>query len=375
MTAARVVGAHEVPYRRHPGPRQTTEWFLAGAVAGAVRDAGLTLADVDGLGVSSFSLGPDSVVDLACKLGITASWLMQDPLGGASGVNLLQHAVRAVEAGDARVVVLAAGDNLRAPGAFEGLVENYNATTRDVLTPVGSTGPNTLFAMLTQRHASRYGLADADYAQVPLAQRRWAARNAGAAYRDPLDLGQYLASPVVVPPLRRLDCVPVVAGADAVVVASGTAGVQVRAFAALHNFDHQTGDGLSTGHHLVRDGLWERAGLGPDEVDLVQVYDDYPVMVVAQLADLGFVTDGDLVRFLHARIGGGMLVNTSGGQLSCGQAGAAGGMHFVVEAVRQLLGRAGGHQVGRARTAVVSGYGMVLYRYGASANAAVLEVS
>lgn len=374
MIGARLVGAHEVPYTRRPAPHQTTEWYLAAAVEGAVRDAGLTLADVDGLGVSSFSLGPDTVIDLAAKLGLTPSWLMQEPLGGASGINLLQHAVRAVDAGDARVVVLVAGDNLRVPGAFAALIDNYNVATRDHLTPVGSGGPNTLFAMLTQRHAARFGLTDVDYAQIPIAQRRWAAANTGAVYREPLSLPEYLASPVVSTPLRTLDCVPVVAGADAVVVMAGSSGVRVRAFGARHSFDHQAGDGLSTGHHLLRDQLWGTAGLGPGDIDVTGVYDDYPVMVIAQLVDLGFVPDGDLSSFLHQRIGGGMAVNTSGGQLSCGQAGAAGGLHFVVEAVRQLLGRAGGHQVPSARTAVVSGYGMVAYRYGACANAAVLEV-
>ena len=373
MSGARLVGAYEVPYARHPAPAHTTEWLLGAAVVGAVREAGLTLADVDGLGVGSFTVGPDTVVDLACKLGLSPSWLMQDPLGGASGVNLLQHAVRAVEAGDARVVVLAAGDNLRAPGAFEALTDNYNAATRDLLTPVGFGGPNSVFAMLTQRHAARFGLTDADYAQIPIAQRRWASGNPNAVYRKPLTLGEYLASPVVTEPLRRLDCVPVVAGADAVVVAAGQSGVRVRAFGARFNPDHQEGDGLSTGHRSIRDDLWARAGFGPGDVDVAGVYDDYPVMVAIQLADLGFVPDDDLARFLHERIGRGMPVNTSGGQLSCGQAGAAGGLHFVVEAVQQLLGRAGARQVETARTALVSGYGMVLYRYGASANAAVLE--
>jgi acetyl-CoA acetyltransferase len=86
------------------------------------------------------------------------------------------------------------------------------------------------------------------------------------------------------------------------------------------------------------------------------------------------VEDGDLRRFLHVRVDEERWpLNTSGGQLSAGQAGAAGGMHGLVEAVTQLRGEAGERQVENARTAVVSGYGMVVYRYGACANAAVLE--
>src|SRR5688572_32775264 len=97
-------------------------------------------------------------------------------------------------------------------------------------------------------------------------------------------------------------------------------------------------------------------------------------MALVQLADLGFAPDGDVRRLVAERIATGALpVNTSGGQLCCGQAGAAGGMHGLVEAVLQLRGEAGERQVEGARTAVVSGYGMVAYRHGAAANVVVLE--
>jgi len=107
---------------------------------------------------------------------------------------------------------------------------------------------------------------------------------------------------------------------------------------------------------------------------VISVYDDYPAMAVAQLNDLGFVSDGDLSGFLRRRLEEEQLpVNTSGGQLSAGQAGTAGGMIGLVESVVQLLGQAGERQVENARLALVTGYGMVLYRYGACANAVVLE--
>jgi len=171
--------------------------------------------------------------------------------------------------------------------------------------------------------------------------------------------------------------VPVVSGADAVVVTSrgrAPAGIRVRALRALHNPDGQEGDGLRTGLADVAGELWQAAGLGPADIDLAWVYDDYPAMVLVQLADLGFLPDGDAARFLRERIERERWpLNTSGGQLSAGQAGAAGGMHGLVEAVTQLRGEGGARQVDGARTAVVTGYGMVLYRYGACAAAAVLE--
>lgn len=375
MSSVGIVATYQTNYTRHPRADLTTAELLAEAVRGAVGNADLDLVEVDGLGVSTFSLGPDHVIDLAWKMGISAHWLMQDSLGGASGVNMLQHAVRAIEAGDARVIVLVAGDNLRASGAFRTVIDNYNAATLDHLAPLEFGGPNALFAMLTQRHMAATGLTERDYAQIPLAQRRWASLNPRAVYRCPLTLRQYLAAPTVASPLRKFDCVPVVAGADAVVVATGhNRTVRLRAVKALHNPDQQLGPGTFTGHRALRDALWNDAGLGPRDVDVVGVYDDYPVIVIEQLSDLGFIPDDDLVSFLNARLAHGMAVNTSGGQLSAGQAGAAGGLHFIVEATDQLLGRVGARQVRNARIALVTGYGMVLYRHGACANAAVLEV-
>jgi acetyl-CoA acetyltransferase len=150
--------------------------------------------------------------------------------------------------------------------------------------------------------------------------------------------------------------------------------VAVRALAASFNHDQQEGDGLATGLAAGAAALWARAGIRPEDVDAAYLYDDYPAMVLVQAADLGLVADGDLARFLRVRLAEERWpLNTSGGQLSAGQAGAAGGLHGLVEAVLQLRGEAGERQIPGARTAVVSGYGMVVYRYGACANAAILE--
>lgn len=375
MSVPVIAAAYETPYERHPRAGLTTSGVLSEALAGVLERSGLDAGEVDGLGVSSFTLQPDHVIDLAWKLGLSVRWLMQDPLGGASGINLLQHAVRAVEAGDARCVVLLAGDAMDRT-ALKSVNDNYNAAARDHLAPLGAS-PNALFAMLTTRHSRATGLRDRDYAQIALAQRRWAATNPGAAYRTPMSIEDYLAGRMVSTPLRRFDCVPVVAGADALVVGSGDRfgdGVRVTAIEAAYNVDYQDGDGLTTGLAKVREKFWDRAGFGPADVDVVGVYDDYPVMVLAQLDDLGLIPDGDLGRFLRVDLARrNRPVNTSGGQLSAGQAGAAGGMHFLVEAVNQLQGRRGAGQVRQARRAVVSGYGMVLYRFGSCANVVALE--
>ncbi|MCC7250724.1 thiolase family protein, partial [Hyphomicrobium sp.] len=271
----------------------------------------------------------------------------------------------------ASTVVLLSGDHF-GPEDFKQLVDNYNRTTARRLAGIPHGGPNALFAMLTRKQMDEHGLSREDYGHLAVAQRRWAGLNPDAIYRTPMTLEDYLAAPVVAAPLHRLDCVPVVSGADALVVRATGGGVRVRALRALHNHDGQEGDGLRTGIADLASDLWRDAGVGPDGMDVVSVYDDYPAMALAQLADLGYA-NGDLPRFLRRLDEERMPVNTSGGQLSAGQAGAAGGMIGLVEAVRQLRGEAGERQVAKARLAVVTGYGMVLYRYGACANAVVLE--
>lgn len=377
MTAS-IIGTGESPYTRYPGADASTETTIADAVTRALENAGLTPDDVDGFAVSSFTLEPDHAIDLAWKLGFRLSWLMQDTNGGASAGSMLQHAVHAIEAGDASVIVIAAGD-LMDKNAFKRLVASYNRATEEHLSTLPMSGPNALFAMLTTRQMSKLGLTRKDYGRIAVAQRRWATANPGAVYRSPLTLEDYLQAPLVAEPLGRFDCVPPVTGADAVVVvadelAKGKRRAKVLAVTASYNADNQSGDGLQTGLADCASIAWERAGIAPDDVDVLAVYDDYPSMVVAQLIDMGIIPYGtDVSEYIRTRIySGDLALNTSGGQLSAGQAGSAGGMHGLVEVVRQLRQDAGSRQVS-AKLGVVSGYGMVLYRFGACANMTILE--
>jgi acetyl-CoA acetyltransferase len=374
VSTAALAGSGEATYTRHPPPGTTTPRVLAQAAFDALDNSGLASGLIDGLAVSSFTLKPDRAIDLAWRLGLHVRWLMEDTNGGASAVNMLQHAVRAVEAGDARAVLILAGDHFTR-SSFVDLVDHYNRATEEHLAPLQFGGPNSVFAMLTQRHAQAHGLQRPDYGAVAVSQRAWAAGNPGAAYREPLTIQEYLAAPMVAEPLCLYDCVPVVTGADAVVVCDSELAedpVAVRGLRLRFNYDDQEGDGLRTGLADVADSLWSDAAFGPDDVDVTMVYDDYPAMALIQLADLGY--GDDMGTLIHDRIAPRRLaVNTSGGQLSAGQAGAAGGLHGLVEAMRQLRAEAGGRQVSGARRALVAGYGMVCYRYGACAGAAVLE--
>jgi acetyl-CoA acetyltransferase len=377
---AAIVGTGQSAYTRRPEPGQSTQTFMRDAVVAALKDAAIDAKDIQGMAVASMSLAPDTAVDLAWKLGLSLTWLMQDTNGGSSAMNMLGHALRAVETGAADTVLVLAGDATGLAG-YAKVAANFNTVTQKHLAPLGHGGPNGVYALVASRQMKKYGLAKSDYGHIAIAQRAWAAHNPFAVYRAPMTMEEYLAAPLVADLLSRYDCVPVVAGAQAIVVArpdrapKGRPGVRVRAHRASFNHDNQEGDGLQTGISTFAESLWREAGARPDDVDVASIYDDYPTMVLAQANDLGLIAGNDLARFCRVTIAERRFpLNTHGGMLSVGQPGGpAGGLNGIAEAVLQLQHRAGARQVKNARLAVATGYGMTMYRYGGTAAAAVLE--
>jgi acetyl-CoA acetyltransferase len=380
VSSATIIGVGQSAYTRRPEPGQSTHTFIRDAVVAALRNAEIDARDVTGMAVASFSLAPDTGVDLAWKLGLSLRWLLQDTNGGSSAMNMLGHALRGVEGGAADVILVIGGDATGLAG-YGKIAANYNIATRDHLAPLGHGGPNGVYALVASRQMKKYGLAKSDYGHIAVAQRAWAAKNPFAVYRSPLTMEEYLAAPMIADPLSRYDCVPVVAGAQAIVLAHpdrvprGRAAVGVRAHRASFNYDNQAGDGLQTGISTFAAELWQAAAVDPSDIDVASIYDDYPSMVLAQLDDLGFISDHDLARFCRRDIGERRrAINTWGGMLSAGQPGGpAGGLNAISEAVLQLQHRAGERQVANARLAVATGYGMTMYRYGGTAAAAILE--
>ncbi|CAN5195671.1 thiolase family protein [soil metagenome] len=357
-----ILGAAQTAYSRVPGDAVTTEGLLAEAVESALRDAGIQRSEVDGLGVASFTLAPDRVIDLGWKLGLHLRWMMGEPLA----VTMLQHARRAIQAGDATYVVIVAGDRMDS-SRFREMTSQYNRATQDLLVPTGAVGPNPQFSFVSAEYARRHGDNAADaFGQVVAHQRARAAGHPNGLFTEPLTLEQYRAAPLVTSELRLFDCVPLVAGASAVVLGPAReGGVDILGYSARFNVDDQEGDGLSLGLDSVADSIWAETAVTAADIDVLALYDDYPVIVLQQLHELGYLGD-DIAGFAESGYSATMpVVNPSGGLLCCGQAGAGGTLHGLVDAVDQVRGRAGSGQVPGARTALVTNYGMVLYNYGA----------
>ncbi len=370
-----VVGAAETT-RMGRIPDMSVIGLHADAALNALADCGLKPSDIDGVATAGAS-----PVDLAHYLGITPTYADGTSVGGCSFMLHVRHAAAAINEGLCNTVLITHGESGRSrvgAGRFGG---SASSLAGQFEMPYGPSGPPTMFTIPVLRYMKTYGVTEEDLAMVAVVQREWAAKNPHAVYRAPLTMEEYLAAPLVADPLSRYDCVPVVAGAQAIIVArpdrapKGRPGVRVRAHRASYNYDNQEGDGLQTGISTFAAALWQEAGVRPDDIDVASIYDDYPTMVLAQANDLGLIPGNDLARFCRVTIGEKRFpVNTWGGMLSAGQPGGhAGGLNGISEAVLQLQHRAGERQVKDARLAVTTGYGMTMYRYGGTAAAAILE--
>ena len=201
--------------------------------------------------------------------------------------------------------------------------------------------------------------------------------------KKPLSIDDYMTARVVADPIHLFDCVMPCAGAEAFLVmrehtakSLGLPFVHVLSAIERHNAFPDDSIQLRGGWAVDADELWSMAGCKSSDIDFLQTYDDYPVISMMQIEDLGFCKKGeakDFVRDHDLTVGGDFPHNTSGGQLSVGQAGAAGGYLGLVEAVRQLTGAALGGQVANAKRALVSGFGMINYDRGLCSAAAILE--
>src|SRR5919198_5662693 len=213
---AAIIGVGQSAYTRRP--QQPVHAFMRDALVAALRDAEIAAREIDGMAVASFSLAPDSAVDLAWRLGLSLGWLIQDTNGGSSAMNMLGHALRGVETGAASAILVVGGD-ATGLGGYAKVAANFNTVTQLHLAPLGHGGPNGVYALVTSRQMKKYGVGKSEYGRLAVAQRAWAAHNPYAVYRTPMTMEEYLAVPLVADPLSRYDCVPVVAGAQALVIA------------------------------------------------------------------------------------------------------------------------------------------------------------
>ena len=357
-----------VPYVRYS--TRGAHWFIGQALDALVKGSGIAKDEIDGLTVSSFSLAPDTAVGVTQHLGLSPRWLDHIPTGGASGVMALRRAARAVQAGDADIVACVGADTNHVD-SFRLTLGSFSNFARDASYPYGSGGPNSIFAFITANYMREYGATREDFGRIAVDQRANALKNPNALFKKPLSLEEYIGARPIADPIHLFDCVMPCAGADAFLVMSesrarerGLPHALIRGAIERHNAFAADPVMVRGGWLVDRAELYAMADANPQDIDFVQTYDDYPVIVMMQFEDLGFCGKGEGAAFVREHrmtFDGSFPNNTSGGQLSVGQAGAAGGFLGMVEAIRQLTGSAGERAVSDAQLGLIAGFGMVTY--------------
>jgi acetyl-CoA acetyltransferase len=342
--------------------------LAAEACRNAIVDAGLTAADIDGIG--SFMLMHDSVpcVAVATVLGTPdVRWLVDLQLGGQAPCHLVALAAAAVHTGAANHVVLYRALNGRSGERvgtmqFEGLGAQYRY-------PIGYDAYLMYVAMWAQRWLFETGGTADDLGAVPVAQRAYAADNDRAVRREPLDRDAYLAQPFVVEPFRAADCTIEVDGACAVVVSALDRARSLRhppAVVAGTAYRAGRHPGLDVGDHLfwndysrnytslLAGDLFRATGLGPADVEFAELYDCFSSTLLMSLEGLGLCRRGEAAAFVASgatALRGRLPTNTHGGLLA---EGYLHGMNTVAEAALQIQRRGGTRQAPHADVGIVT---------------------
>jgi acetyl-CoA acetyltransferase len=345
--------------------------IAAAAAKNALDDAGLTARDVDGIVVASTNIFMSGLA-LAEHLGVRPKFTESTMVGGSSFVGHLIPAALALNAGLCDTVLVAYGSNQRTGvGRAEAARYKMALDPQVFEHPYKPFNPPSSYALATARHMHQYGTTRAQLAEIAVAARRWAQLNPEAFTREPLTVEDVLKSRMISDPLTVRDCCLVTDGGGAYVLQRAERAKDFAKPAA-----YLLGVGAAHWHRQISSmpdltvtaatesgkRAFDMAGLKPQDVDVLELYDAFTINTLLFLEDLGFCRKGEGGAFVSGgRIapGGELPVNTNGGGLSCVHPGMY-GIFLVVEAVRQLRGEGGARQVKDAAVALAHGNGGVL---------------
>jgi acetyl-CoA acetyltransferase len=348
------------------GPGLTPLDLIGQATSRALEDAGLEKGDVDGLfSASAYYHMP--TLSVGEYLGIRPRYSDATSMGGSSFVSHLFHAAAAIDAGLCEVALIAYGSTQRSAGGR--LVSGsetlpYEAAYRPRY-------PVSMYALAASRHMHEYGTTREQLAEVAVAARKWAKLNPKAFVQGDLSIEDVLDSRMVSSPLSVLDCCLVTDGGGAVLVTGVGRAQALRkppvyllgvGEAHWHRNISQMPDLTVSAAAESGPRAYRMAKIGPEDVDVVMLYDAFTINTVLFLEDLGFCEKGEGGAFASGgRIspGGELAVNTNGGGLSYNHPGMY-GLLLLVEATRQIRGECGERQVADANVALVHGNGGVL---------------
>ncbi len=366
-----VVGIGQTEFSKHSG---RSELQLASeAIVAAIADAGLTPADIDG--AVTFAMDVNDELAVIRTAGIPELRFTARTRGGGGGsCATVQLAAAAVASGAANAVIVYRAFNERSGRRFGQPTSENNATRVtppgwNWYLPFGLDTPAKVYSLWYQRYMHKYDVSNVDFGLYPVVARQYAATNPAAFYYEqPLTLEQHQQSRWIVEPiLRKLDCCQESDGGVAMVVTSAARArdlphppVRLAAATQSHGrdgdemFDYYVGDraefpeAASLGRQM-----YEATGLGPADIDVAMIYENFTPTVFIQLEAFGFCGPGEATEFIAAgniEPGGSTPVNTNGGLL--GEAYIH-GMNNILEGVRQVRGSAA-NQVDDVENVLVS---------------------
>ncbi len=382
---AAIIGFCELPaQRKQTRPEMFTieQWAMLANLA--IDDAGINPRQVNGLVAHGLAESDMFVpATLAEYLGLPLNFGERVDLGGASAAGMVWRAAAAVELGlCGAVVVVVPGSQMlprskrrpaQEPGYLGASSGHYGSPQAEFEIPYGNLGQNAPYAQIAQRYAAEFGYDPRATAKIAVDQRTNACATPAAVFHGkPITVEDVLASPMIADPLHMLEVVMRVQGGAGVIVAGADLARQSRnrpvwitGFGEHLSFKTPTyaADMVRTPIAKAAEQPFTMAGIGRDQVDMASLYDCYTITVLMSIEDAGFCAKGEGMQWVNAHdltFRGDFPVNTAGGQLSFGQAGMAGGMHHVCDAVRQVMGRGGQAQVGGCNTAFVTGNGGIM---------------
>ncbi|GGU77553.1 putative lipid-transfer protein Ltp1 [Streptomyces filipinensis] len=368
-----------------PETRSWQYWDMVREAGGAaLADAGVVYTDVEQVPVG-YCFQPSTAGQRAAyELGLTGVPVYNVSNNCATGSTALMLARQLVQGGAADCV-LALGFEKMKKGALGGGADGGDFSTSPVARHYGvmaarhgfeQTPPTAqIFGGAAREHMERYGTTEAQLAAVAAKNHRHSAHNPRAQFRDVYDVAGVLASRTVHRPLTKLQCSPTSDGAAAAVVVSerfasrrGLTGlVEIAGQAMTTDTEESFASGSCidvVGQPMSRDAArqaYERAGLGIDDVDVIELHDCFSVNELLTYEALGMCAPGEsgkLVESGATTYGGRWVVNPSGGLISKGHPLGATGLAQTAELVWQLRGRAGKRQVPRARVGLAHNIGL-----------------
>lgn len=345
----------------------TNDELVVQACKAALDDAGLAIAEVDGIA----SVGSDALAN-AWLLGVSPlSWWCEGTTAPAF-VYSAHQAIAAIASGYCETAIAMRIIQQQPTGAklLAGDAKSHPMTAhlvtatgdRQFLTPMGLGSPVNWAGLLTRRYMEEYGVTEEDFGHHAIAQREHASRNDDAFFRDPLSMEEYLASRYVSKPVRLLDCDYPCDSGSAVIftteerardLAKPTILVESASLMATRDLNFEIlSDMVETSPAACARELWERADFGPEELSMAQLYDGFSIIPFQWLEALGICGAGEAAAFIRdgeTGRGGRLPMNTDGGACNVGRRHGA---NFCIESVRQLRGECGERQVEGASTSV-----------------------